>query len=235
VDINQLLQALNKLSLHDYIVLFAQYKSKGNATECNRIINKMTTAEQIKEQEIASTNGAILHPSDSVSPMGATYGWMSYVIWYTPPTYDSVNGYIVGDIQYPNNLAGQSDGNYALLWTDGWNENYNNPEGGEAFAEGAAWNGQSGWLTGSVWVHAYTSQPSWDNYVIASYYDGSQWHYFAPAYGQVWQTSPSDVYIGTTSAQFTQIAVECWTPPPYPQYYSPLIQNYVWIDSVKIG
>lgn len=191
--------------------MFAQYKSKGNATECARIINEMTTSEQVKQDRIG----------------------MSYVIGYSPPTYDSVTGYMVGDIVNPNNLAGQNDGNYALLWTDGWNENYNNPIGGEAFADGAVWNGQSGWMSGDVYIYAYTGVPSWQNYVIVSYYDGSNWHYFSPAYN-VPNTSPGWVYMGYTSTQLTQIAVECWTPPPYPHYYSPLIENYVFIDSVKI-
>jgi hypothetical protein len=229
------------MTLDDFIFRFAQYKSNGNATEANRIINEMTASEQIKQDKIAATNGAILQPADSSSQVSSgpdsitsTTGWMSYVINHSPPTYDSQTGYMVGCIQNWNNLAGQNpDSNYALLWTNGWNENYNNPEGGEAFAFGAVWNGQSGWMNGNIYIYAYNGVPSWQNYVIVSYYDGSTWHYLTPNY-QVPNTSPAWVYMGYTSTQFTQIAVECWTPPPYPIYYSPLIMNYVFIDSVRI-
>jgi hypothetical protein len=230
------------LSLHDYIVMFAQYKSKGNATECTRIINEMTTSEQIKQDKIASSNGAILQPASSsnqassagASPMTSPAGWISYITSYSPPTYDIVTGNMVGCIQNQNNLGGQNhDGNYALLWTNGWTENYNNPHGGEAFASGAVWNGQTGYLSGNIYIYAYNGVPSWQNYVIISYFDGSTWHYLVPNY-QVPNTSPAWVYMGYTSTGFYQIAVECWTPPPYPVYYSPLIKNYVFIDSVQI-
>jgi len=234
----------NSMSLQEYIVRFAEYKSKGNATECERIINEMITAGQIKEEKIASTHGVILQPMDSssqissvnVSPMRSTTGWVSYIISHSPPTYDVVTGNLVGSIQYWDNMAGQNpDGNYALCWTNSWNEVYADPgaEGGEAFASGAVWNGQSGWMSGNIYVYAYTGVQSWDNYVTICYFDGYTWHYLLPN-RQVPNTSPGWVYMGYTSTQFTQISVGCWTPPPYPVYYSPLIKNYVCFDSIKI-
>jgi hypothetical protein len=230
----------DNIDLPDFLVRYAQYQSKGNATEFNRIINQMIKQEQIKRDTIASTNGAILQPplsssqvsSGTASALTGTTGWMSYLIGYSPPTYDIVTGYMVGCIKYASRLAGQNDGNYALLWTNGWNEDYNNPQGGEAFGFGAVWNGQSGWMNGFVYVYGYTGVPSWQNYVMINYYDGSNWNYLG--YGTMSNTSPNWVYIGYTSTQFTQISVVCWTPPPYPVYYEPLIKNYVWIDSVKI-
>ena len=230
------------MSYHEFVVRFAEYKSNGNATEYERILNEMLAAEQVKQNKIASTNGTILQPSESSSQVATdtdsitlSTGWVSYVTSYSPPTYDQ-NGNTVGLIQNWDNIAGQNpDGNYALLWTNGWDGIQRIPaHGGEAFASGAVWNGQSGWMTGSIWVYAYNGAPSWDNYVIVSYYDGSSWHYFSPESDDIPNTSPAWVYIGSTTTQFTQVAVECWTPPPYPTYYSPLTRNYVYIDCVKI-
>lgn len=206
----------NSMSLHDYIVRFAEYKSKGNATECARIINEMITAGQIKQEKIASTHGAILQPTDSssqtssdnASPMTSTTGWISYMIGQSPPTYDVVTGNLVGSIQYYTNMAGQNpDGHYALAWTNGWNEVYAIPgaEGGEAFAYGAVWNGQSGWMSGNIYVYAYTGVPSWDNYVTISYFDGSTWHYLLPN-RQVPNTSPGWVYMGYTSTVHSDLS-----------------------------
>lgn len=219
------------MSLHEYMTRFAEYKSNGNTTEYDRILSEMLESEKINAEMSGCTH--VTTNSGGVMPLAPT-GWMSYVTSYSPPTYDQ-NGNIVGFIQNWNNISGQNpDGNYALLWINSWDGIKRTPaHGGEAFASGAVWNGQTGWLNGYISIYAYTSIPSWDNYVIISVYDGSTWHYLSPEH-QVHNTSPTWVYMGYTSIQFTQIAVECWTPPPYPIPYSPLIKNYVFIDSVRI-
>jgi hypothetical protein len=230
-------------TLPDFLLRYAQYLSKGNTTELNIIINQMITQEQIKQDRIASTHRAVLQfplsssqlSSATESPMTTTYtySWMSAIYGYSPPTYDIVTGDMVGEIQYPTNLVGQPDGSYALLWTDGWNENYSNPIGGEAMANGPVWNGYNGVASGDVYICAYTGIPDWQNDVMIAYSsNGVNWYWLG--YAAVSNTSPQWVYIGYTPSEFTLISVVCWTPPPAPKPYSPLIKNYVWIDSVAI-
>ena len=209
-------------------------KSNGNATEYNRILNEMLESEKLNAEMRARNNNQTTDSID-VMPLTST-GWMSYVTSHSPPTYDQ-QGNTVGLIQNWDNIAGQNpDGNYALLWTNGWDGIQRIPaHGGEAFVSGAVWNGQTGWLSGYISIYAYTTLPTWDNYVIFSVYDGSTWHYLTPDEQlSVHNTSPQWSASIFTPIQFTQIAVECWTPPPYPDPYSPLIRNYVFIDSVRI-
>lgn len=45
----------DNIDLPDFLVRYAQYQSKGNVTEFNRIINQMIKQEQLKRDTIAST------------------------------------------------------------------------------------------------------------------------------------------------------------------------------------
>jgi len=226
-------------TLPNFLVSYAQFLSKGNSTELAIIENEMITQQQIKQERIAATNGAVLNFSPSTSQLSSanpdnspTYSWITSITGTSPETIDSKTGDVVGHITNANpGLIGQPDSNYAYLFTDGWNENDNNPIGGEAFASGTMYNS---WAEGDIYVYAYAVEPSWQNYVmISTSTDGTNWNYIG--YAAVTSTSAGWVYIGYTSSVFSYIAVECWTPPPYPTYYSPLIENYVGIDSVMIA
>jgi hypothetical protein len=111
----------NKMSLHEYMARFAEYKSNGNATEYNRILNEMLESEKVNAEMQVSTH--VTTDSGGVTPLTVATGWMSYITGVSPPTYDQVTGYMVGCIQNAGNMVGQNhDGNYALLWTNGWDE-----------------------------------------------------------------------------------------------------------------
>jgi hypothetical protein len=225
----------SKNALPDFLVRYAQNLSKGNSTELAIIENEMITQQQIKQDRITSTNGAVLNFSPSTNQLSSaspdsnpTYSWMTSVTATSVDTIDTQTGATVGEIRNANRLTGQPDGSYAWLFTDGWNENTNNPIGGEAFAFGTMYNS---WAQGDIYVYAYTPNTAWQNYVmISASTDGTHWTYIG--YAAVTSTSAGWVYIGYSSSVFSYIAVECWTPPPYPTYYAPLVCNNVYIDSV---
>jgi hypothetical protein len=227
----------NHTNLPDFIIRFAEYESKGNTTKLNILLNQWEAQEQIKENRIASTNGAVLHfdpqysllSSAKKSLLTTSYSWLASISGSSEPMYDT-EGNLVARIQYPDSLKGAPDGNDAILMTVGWNKNYNNPLGGEAMAWGPMLNYHA---IGDVYIYAHTSPdyPGFDNDVIIEYSsDGSTW--IPLGYASVSNTSPRWVYMGHVSTVFSYISVICWTPAPYPHYYYPLIHNYVWIDSV---
>ena len=215
------------ITLPDFLIRFAKYKSKGNATEEARIINQMITQEQIKQEMIASTKGAVLTPPPSSLSPGS---WIWFTLGQSDKTYDKVTGACTGYILNRNGLTGSSaDGNCAFLWTNGWNHDYDEPEGGEAFTWGPMYNY---WGKGNVYVTGYTNNTSWDNYVIIYVgNDPSCQDYLG--YAAVTSSKRDTFWVNWASFSFKYMAVICWTPPPAPIPYWPLIKNSVFIDCVR--
>jgi hypothetical protein len=217
-----------------YLIKYAEHMSRGNATVYARIINEMITQEQLKQQMIASSKGAVLKPPQASPLGGSSMSYMADLSYYSPPTWDVVTGQVVGYVSNIWGLVGTNNGDYTHLFTNGWNEDYSNPIGGEAFEWGPVYNN---YARGNVYVTAYNDQPCWQNYVMVTVTntpgDWSSWHYI----GYAAVTSyyyPSTYYIGYRSTSWSYVGVECWTPPPYPTYYYPLIMNSVYVDSVRM-
>jgi hypothetical protein len=226
----------SSVTLPDFLLRWAEKISNGNASELARRTNQIIQQEKINKDRIASTNGAVLNLSmkgvssvNSLSYYPPYYATITNIYYNSPDTIDIVTQEVVGHIDNPDALENTADNNFAWLKTTGWNENNNWPEGGEAFGVGSM---TGYWACGDVYITAKTDQPSWDNYVIVSIYvtGYEAWYYLG--WERVTSTSPSDVYIGTTYASFSDVAIECWTPPPYPQYYEPLMMNSVYVDSL---
>jgi hypothetical protein len=219
--------------LPDFLIRLSEYISKGNATELERIQNQMITQEKIKQDRIESTNGAVLHSSASKNTLldwPPVYSCLS-TIEYTSP--DTSYGYI----EYEDEMIGSYDDSFAHLHTDDWNYHYDETaEGGEAFAGGYTYGG---WASGDFYVQAKRGshwQSGWQNYVIlytSDYIDTpfGSWNYIG--YAQVTASSSTEYYVGTSYIQWNCLSVMCWTPPPYPNYYSPLIRNCVLVDSIS--
>ncbi len=230
-------QESSKYALPDFLLRLSEYQANGNATQLERIRNQMLEQEKIKQDRIVETKGAVLN---LVLPEKARllldwppiYSYLSTVEddWTSP---DESYGYIDNE----HNLEGTADNNYAHLHTDDWNHVYD-PDyvmGGEAFAAGYMYGG---WASGDFYVHAKRGphwQSGWQNYVILYTTDDlntpfGEWNYLG--YGSANSSSAIDVYIGTSFSSWECLAVMVWTPPPYPNYYEPLICNCVDIDCV---
>jgi hypothetical protein len=217
--------------LPDFLLRLSEYLSKGNTTELAQIRSQMIEQEKVNRDRIKSTNGAVLN----FSPRGGTL--LSWPPWYSfmqtveytshPESY--------GYIEYATRMTGGQDNSYAHLHTDGWNENYENPMGGEAFAAGYMYRNVG---SGDIYVRCRRgphsgNRPPWQDYVIV--YTSSNingpWQY--RGYAQVPSYSATDLYIGTTYSLFSCISVMCWTPPPYPDPYPyPDYFNCVEVDNV---
>jgi hypothetical protein len=226
-------QYSRKYVLPDFLLRLAEYQSNGNSTELARIKNQMIEQELIKQDRIASTKGAVLKLELSDSPLldwPTIYSFLSTVEIVSP---DESYGYIENE----NNMIGSYDNSFAHLHTDDWNHVYDPDDvrGGEAFAAGYTYGG---WASGDFYVQAKRGthwQSGWQNYVIL-YTTNSidtpfgQWNYLG--YAPVTSSSSTEVYIGTSYSTWSCLGVMCWTPPPYPNYYEPLIRNCVLIDNV---
>ncbi len=224
--------ASNSNLLPDYLVRYAEYLSNGNATQLAIIESEMVTQQKTNQERIAATNGACLNfdPNSQTSLITQSttiYSQVSSIIATSPPTIDIKTGATVGEILNANGLIGQPDGVYAYLFTDGWTENVNNPIGGEAFADCLMTN-QGAY--GDMYIYAYTPLPSWNNYVmISGSNNNANWNWIGCA--QVSSTTPGWIWTGYNATAYQYVGIECWTPPPYPIYYSPLITHCVYIDS----
>lgn len=231
-------QASNsKTPLPYYLVRYAEHMSRGNATYYATIINEMITQEQIKKQMIESSNGSVLEPPQA-SPLTSGNSYMASLYSVSPDTIDQVTHQVVGSVGNIYGIVGTNNGDYSHLFTDGWDEVQRNPAiGGEAFESGHVYGT---YATGNFYITAYTDQPSWQKYVMVtvtntpSNYDS--WQYVGSHAVVTSWNSPSTYYVGyiPTNQHFTYVAVECWTPPPYPIPYSPLILNSVYVDSVRM-
>ena len=236
--------------LPDFLVRAAECMSKGNTTYLALILNEMVQQETLKQEIIKSTNGAVLHPtflqesSNNIQPDYVGYYWISSIAHVSPPMYD-VNGKLVGRIRYHQNLV-VADGKYAEFMTCGWNKDYNKPKGGEACANGPLTRTcQSGSVYVQGWRGALTYPPTgydqdgyykWENYIIVwvSYGYTSYPHYVA--YVQVLASSNTAYYVGPAGAYgaFNYIYITSWTPPWYPQDYSPHAYNDVYLDTAFV-
>lgn len=77
-------------TLPNFLVSYAQFLSKGNSTELAIIENEMITQQQIKQERIAATNGAVLNFSPSTSQLSSanpdnspTYSWITSITGIT--------------------------------------------------------------------------------------------------------------------------------------------------------
>ena len=228
------MQNYRKYVLPDYLLRLAEYQSNGNLTELARIKNQMIEQEMIKQDRIASTNGAVLKLNRSVQTLSShppIYSCLSSLEYskISPPE-------SFGYVDNPGNVVGTADNVFAHCHTDGWNHhNDSTVMGGEAFIPGYMYGG---WASGDFYVQAKIgahSQSGWQNYVIL-YVSGDintpfgQWTYLGRC--QVTSSSSNEIYVGTNYASWACLAVMVWTPPPYPIPYSPLVRNCVLIDDV---
>ncbi len=220
--------------LPDYLLRFTDYLSKGNATKLAEIRNQMIEQLKINQDRIASTKGAVLHSLKS-SPLleswPPTFSFMSSVEFTSP--YEDY-----GYIESAEDLVGSEDDSFAHFHTDGWNENYQSPMGGESFAAGYLYGSQ--WASGDFYIYGKAGPHSgygYSNYVMVYVSndineDFGSWTFLG--YVQVLAASEQAYYIGTSFSTWSCIAIMCWTPPPYPIYYYPLVLNCVNIDYVGV-
>ena len=239
-----------RLKLPDFLVRVAEYMSRGNSTYLALILNEMVQQETLKQEIIKSTKGAVLNPpiiqdsSTNLQPDYVGYYRISSINQISEPMKD-VNGELIGQISNPQNLVG-ADGRYAEFMTRGWNKNYAHPEGGEACANGPLTGTcQSGQVYVQGWRGALTYPPNgfdedgeyeWRNYIFVwvSYGYTSNPHYVG--YVQVLASSNTAYYVGPAGSYgvFNYIYLSSWTPPWYPQDYSPHIYNDVYLDTAFV-
>ncbi|MCW4018722.1 MAG: hypothetical protein NWF00_08635 [Candidatus Bathyarchaeota archaeon] len=221
----------SEYALPDFLLRLSEYQANGNATELTRIRNQMIEQEKIKQDRIASTKGAVLSlelPDSPLLDWPPVYSWLSTVEFTSP--YESY-----GYIEDADEMIGSSDNSFAHLHTDDWNYDEGDPMGGEAFAGGYTYGG---WASGDFYVQGKRGahwQSGWQNYVMLYTSNNinapfGQWNYLG--YASVDSSSSTEVYIGTSYSTWTCIAIMCWTPPPYPTPYEPLVRNCVLIDNV---
>jgi len=218
-------------ALPDFLLRFSEYLSKGNASELARIRLQMIEQEKVNRDRIASTKGAVLN----FSPRGGTllswppwYSFLETVLFESPPE-------DYGYIDYATRIEGGQDNSYAHFHTDGWNEDYEHPLGGEAFAGGTMYRNVGG---GDIYVRCRRGphsgdRPPWQDYVMVSTANNINGPWYYRGAGQVNSYSASYLYIGTTYSTFKYLSVMCWTPPPYPDPYTyPDYFNCVEVDNV---
>jgi hypothetical protein len=237
-----------KLSLSDYNNRLLNYLGENlSAADLKNL--KTEWAQQIEHNQevIQATHGSVLNFSlpininatdnsaGSFSSLDTLNG--CYIAEISPSHLSPPEDY--GYINNPSAIEGSSDNNFARLVTDGWNGNYQNPMGGEAFA--ASWMQTT--YSGDIYIEAKRTSssennPPWKDIVMVM---GS--NSIDTPYGDwamigemvVNSPSPSWVWAGNTEgySPFTVIAVMCWTPPPYPNSYTyPDYFNDVEIDAV---
>jgi hypothetical protein len=222
-----------EIELPDFLLRISEYLSKGNETRLNEIRDQMIEQERIKQERIESTKGAVLHLSSQNS---------SLLDW--PPTYSFMDEFLFnssyeqyGYVEDWLEMIGSCDGSFTHLHTVGWNEHYDETaSGGEAFVAGT-WYG-SQWASGDFYVYARHGPDTtygYSNFVMFwvtndDPNDFDSWNYVGYAQTVSWTTQ--DYYMGTSFSTWKYVAVSCWTPPPYPQYYEPLVHNCVEVDCV---
>ncbi|MCL2291616.1 MAG: hypothetical protein FWC30_00895 [Candidatus Bathyarchaeota archaeon] len=223
------------ISLEEFIHLYAQYKSNGDAAEYKRIYSQLTSTDVTLE--IRPGTGVPAADNDDVTPqpivtsekmsVGTQTTRANY--WVTSatssPQMKDIYGAVVGTVTNIGNMIGTPDSKYVKLETTSWNKNYSNPLPGEALT-----NGNFGrTCTGSLEVrNVYTDKPMWDNYMVIQYYYGGTWTYLAAT--KVKDISPMD-YVYVFSASFSAISVSCMSMAPTP-ISAPVLQNSVLFDAV---
>ena len=157
---------------------------------------------------------------------------MDELVYPNPISPNETYGWVVN----PEEMTGSCDDSFTHLHTDGWNGNEQQPMGGEAFVKGT-WYG-SQWASGDFYIYARHGPDTtygYSNYVILNVANGDpsdfdSWHYIG--YASTASGTCQDYYIGTSFSTWTYVSVSCWTPPPYPVYYYPLVLNCVEVDCV---
>jgi hypothetical protein len=209
--------------------LLASYSTKLNSSEIDRLRTKWEKAIELKQKEIESTNGAVL----VYSPLE---DWeTSYLADYEFESPPEDYGYVDNSL----NVFGQIDYNFAHFHTDGWNEDPNNPMGGEAFVAGSMSSLSSGnyYVFCKLGAHIGTTPP-WRTYVIVfgsndPYFSFESWDPIG--FGPVNLIWPAWVYAGYTYNTYRYVAVCCFTPaPPLPEPFEyPDFFSCALIDSVE--
>jgi hypothetical protein len=74
--------------LADFLEKWAEYRSRGNASELVRYRNELIQAEKLKQERIKSTNGAVLQASEMSLLMDETYWYIYENLEYSPYEYD---------------------------------------------------------------------------------------------------------------------------------------------------
>lgn len=220
-------------SLPDFLERFLIQHSKDESkAELDNIRTKW--AAQLKfNEEMKEKSNAVLE--QAIKGGSSKYYYLEGCLLTTPVTspYEPY-GYIL----YDDNLEGWPDYNYAHLHTDGWNENYQNPMGGEAFtagymslyAEGPAYVvGKTGYASGSdpPWKDIVMLYGSYDPQTPFLTWDLIGFAYISPSYNYY--------YAGYAQEPYSCYSVICWTPPPYPDPYTyPDYFNCVQLDAVYL-
>jgi hypothetical protein len=118
------------------------------------------------------------------------------------------------------------------IYIDPFGNTFYNNYSGEAIINGYI----GGWHTDPIkLVGLYTDQTSWTNYLLSSYYDGSNWHYLPLVRVVHPAQMKMDVTFSNFNVAFNQVSVTCASLAQFPAYYSPLIQNSIFIDAVEVS
>jgi len=201
---------------------YAQYKSNGDATECERIYNELTSTEIT-----VTVRPTVLSGTGDIQTNRAANFWV-WAAAASPVMYDYPHVNIIGYVLDVGNMIGAPNSKYTKLVTTDWDGNLKNPIAGEALT-----NANMGYLaTGPIEVvGAYTDQPSWDNYLIACYLNSgstTQWTYL-PA--QKVNSTLQTYSYGNFTTKFANVSISCTSM--YPGLAgTPVQKNSIFFDAV---
>lgn len=209
--------------LPDFLERFLEkYGTELSEAELNKI--------RIKWLDQLNHNKEVIAKGEDIYEYSKTTAYLDSVEVTSP--YESY-----GYIQYASNLEGYYDGNFAHLHTDGWNEDTEDPMGGEAFAAGYMSSSAGGnvYVIAKKGTHTGTNPP-WKNIVMVYASNNIntpflQWDFIG--YTSVTNSAAAYVFVGNTESSYSCYSVICWTPAPYPDPYPyPDYFNCIQIDAL---
>ena len=226
-------------ALPDFLLRLSEYLSRGNASELARIRKEMVQQENIKQDRIKSTSGAVLNCPPSGNPLTDEFEvrYIEQVLSHTENTSLPYDPYtVIGNITDWDFISGDGlDGNCAHLMATGWYYWEGEYVGGEAIAVGAL-NGYA-WDLSDIDVYAKKgpltgSGGDWYNYLIVMVaYNPDDWndfHYIG--YEQVFSEEVEGYYFGSTWYTFNQMAFFTWCP----YNWNPPQKSSVCVDFAEV-